>query len=1686
MANKCLPPPPEPAPSLGKRLLSAGANIAKSIAKAIFKDLYDVGASLVEGIGHVANGEAKYRGPDKLLLGCLNQNFGAIEATGQAVRANGQAILANLAAIQANGQAIAQNAALIRENYAVLIKVDRKVDELFSRLESTEADLLKGMKESTMRQILSSLKTFLNDFTIRLNSELLEKRQGDKHNLNGVSPLEHSSAFMHFLRELMRPGTTGNLHALLNDIINQDLAQPESKEDLLKFIMLFMLINGLTSYVSMLETLNAQYGGFIEGHFDYSEMDEYSRLMRVRSDTYRDIGTGLAADGTGLIDRVSAILKRIALVPAFAKEKTLVRELSNAIDGFSELKKVITDKIKLQFIETPKRITVNPDFSGSQIETPSKPSWIAKRKVSYAILFQEEVSRRRTILSKWSFPYRVGSKACPRVTIPLDPQRRVRFIYRKFDAEPPQLVAIVTGHNVTSFVDIDREVFNIVRETSESAIEEMEPYLRGGANLNAVFEKGRTCLHMAAASGNLRLARYLLEHGAQVEVFDKNGYTALHNAAFKGAVKFVEGATSEGIMNPNVLSYQLNTPLHSAVIGHQAEVVSVLLDHSHVDTSLTNYQGLNPLHLAGVLGYEGIIDAYLNSKRILSTINLPTESGFTVLHLAILKKHADVALSLLENDSIDVNIQDSTLLSTPLHLAVVINLPEVAKKLLEKEAFVNVAGESESTALHFAVSAKNAVLVKLLLKYGADVTAHTTELQTPLHLSVLNYQAEVLRALLEADQAPVNQANSEGATPLYYALQLGLTDVVAALVAKCARATDLSRVNGKTQLHLASEEGHVEVVQGLIKLGADVNQTTDAYSKLPFQGSNKVALDLAVENGHIKVAKVLIEASSKVNFILYSVKGDKDWKASLTFLRNTKLTEDQFLQLVEILKKTGKNYQAIFTDFSCEMGFFRLVNAVNDDNITNQFQNCAEIATRYGQVELAKNIDKNNSFTFYLRWAVEQFTKNIEMFKYLAQFAKIKKFTTIFSEDNDKNSLLHLTVKYNHYEILKYIYDKIQNHFENEYLNSPNKNALLQSKMAEYLDALNEKGQTLLNLAVEHNADVKIVEFLLSAGAKPDLQNNEGKSNIYWAAKRGNLASVKLLAANGAKIDAESWTPLLAAISYDGNLELVRFLAEKGANLNRKVHLGKFTLANFAFDYFKNDIAEYLVLEKKVELNKVAFKRPDWSYLQEVSSRGSLKLVEFYLKEKNADLNAKDSEGRDALHCCALTSAWNKDNATQRLQIVQLLLESGGNIDSVDNEGISLLHRAILSRHSEIAVYLLEQGANFRTTSKTSKLNPLSSAIAANDLKVARLLLEKGQLELKVLEAQSLEMLQLLISYGADPLEKDPNGLTLFEIAIIQKEKKKKADNVEDFEEILRWFIFTFKSANGGTIAHEVQTLPALRCIVSYGGNLNGLNIKQETPLHVAVARNSSEAVSFLLEEDKCVNVRVKNIVHERAIDVAKRMKGNEKIRTLLSEKEEVLTKENSVRGKREVTSELVNDSPPSLMTKLFSSIVSSVNGFTEGISSLASSQLSYTTFRPSSIANVKNPNFANGTQNAAHNHNLNYSAPLEVNSTLLLLDVFTRKLTRVQYSFASNSNSNFQAEELDVRSYALNLTEQFERELEQIGSQYGFEEQSNKVNFFELFKEIEAFAKAEQWSEIELLLRRKLTLAYPQLEEKV
>lgn len=78
------------------------------------------------------------------------------------------------------------------------------------------------------------------------------------------------------------------------------------------------------------------------------------------------------------------------------------------------------------------------------------------------------------------------------------------------------------------------------------------------------------------------------------------------------------------------------------------------------------------------------------------------------------------------------------------------------------------------------------------------------------------------------------------------------------------------------------------------------------------------------------------------------------------------------------------------------------------------------------------------------------------------------------------------------------------------------------------------------------------------------------------------------------------------------------------------------------------------------------------------------------------------------------------------IEMIQLLVENGANIELSNNQNFTPLMIAISHRQTEIAKYLISKGANVNAKTNLGKHTPLDYACLNNNLAMVEILLMKG------------------------------------------------------------------------------------------------------------------------------------------------------------------------------------------------------------------------------------------------------------------------------------------------------------------------------------------------------------------------
>ena len=227
-------------------------------------------------------------------------------------------------------------------------------------------------------------------------------------------------------------------------------------------------------------------------------------------------------------------------------------------------------------------------------------------------------------------------------------------------------------------------------------------------------------------------------------------------------------------------------------------------------------------------------------------------------------------------------------------------------------------------------------------------------------------------------------------------------------------------------------------------------------------------------------------------------------------------------------------------------------------------------------------------------------------------------------------------------------------------------------------------GSTPLMVAVEKQ-QLGAVRFLLNQGADVNLKDDYGFTALHLAAESSMYEAVICLVKNGADVNAVNFrdvTPLMMACDDDSNMDIVRYLMRRGADLHLFDADG-FTALSYAIfsdSDFTLDILSFLI-QNGADVNTI--NREELTPLMLASLNGYLDKVKFLIKQ-GADVDAQDQKGDTALHQAAST------DEPSPAQIVNTLLIAGASHLS-DTSGLTPLLTACNSRSVDVVEFLIQQ-----------------------------------------------------------------------------------------------------------------------------------------------------------------------------------------------------------------------------------------------------------------------------------------------------------------------------------------------------------------------------------------------------------
>ena len=349
--------------------------------------------------------------------------------------------------------------------------------------------------------------------------------------------------------------------------------------------------------------------------------------------------------------------------------------------------------------------------------------------------------------------------------------------------------------------------------------------LKGGADVNVAQGDGMTALHWSAENRSVEMAAMLIYAGANVEAVTRiGGYTPLHLASRSGSAAIVQELLEAGA-NPTVASSAGGaTPLHFAASASSRGSVISLLDHgAEIDARESAWEQ-TPLMFAASLGRTEIVELLLSRGADVSVTT-------SAVYLPALQDE-DRAARQRRDKVLDgfraQNVSGSeSWRPSPTEVQAAMESsridPEESANPEEEgeDAYneqVGVPGGNSyadlvgtmggTTALIHAVREGHLETVGVLLDHGADINQPSAGDQTtPLLSAIINGYFDLALELLKHGADP-RLASTAGTTPLF--------SVINTRWAPKARYP-------QQEAHKQQQATHLEVMEALLRSGANPN-----------------------------------------------------------------------------------------------------------------------------------------------------------------------------------------------------------------------------------------------------------------------------------------------------------------------------------------------------------------------------------------------------------------------------------------------------------------------------------------------------------------------------------------------------------------------------------------------------------------------------------------------------------------------------------------------------------------------------------------------------------------------------------------------------------------------------------------------------------------------------------------------
>lgn len=404
------------------------------------------------------------------------------------------------------------------------------------------------------------------------------------------------------------------------------------------------------------------------------------------------------------------------------------------------------------------------------------------------------------------------------------------------------------------------------------------------------------------------------------------------------------------------------------------------------------------------------------------------------------------------------------------------------------------------------------------------------------------------------------------------------------------------------------------------------------------------------------------------------------------------------------------------------------------------------------------------------------------------------------------------------------------------------------------IDSVSEdpSGTSVLQEAVS-NQRTDVVNCLIIQGVKINVFDKDGLSPLHVAARNGNVDMIDLLIKHGSKVDSflkdPSHTPLASSI-VSGQCESVIALLKAGAKVDGVLEDAYPLYQAIRGDQNNLQIVKILL---SFEANEHIPDELGYFPLHNAASFGEQDLLELFLQRGHDPTKLSTSPDDIGQQETALHSAVSGGSPS----IVRLLVKSGVSVNCLNYPGLQTpIYSSVLNRKLEVTELLIELGADVNVKD-AAHISPLHHAAFSQDDEIMKVLIQNGA----SLEAKSHDGLTPLLSATIQGTHDSVTLLVHFGVSVN---------------------ITTIYGETALHFAAELNHLDKTLFLLNNGANVNAVDCNGASPLHLAAVKGHDDIVALLCKQNE-TKLDIKDNFGATPLHLAA-FNGHEKVTSVLLE----------------------------------------------------------------------------------------------------------------------------------------------------------------------------------------------------------